>query len=95
VVKVNLGGVDLLTINTVAAMDSSPESTVSAVNSFNGLVFFIPRIIFHFSQFSSFPSMLSTKLGLAFFYISLFQTLLIADPFVFQKLPRILASLLK
>jgi len=47
-VKINLGGVDVFTNNTAAALDSTLGSTMPAVTYFNGLVFFIPGIFFHF-----------------------------------------------
>jgi len=47
-VKGNLWGMNFLTNNTAAALDSSFESTMPAVTSFNGLVLFIAGIFFHF-----------------------------------------------
>jgi hypothetical protein len=46
--KVNLRGVDFLTNNTAAEMDSALESILTAVSSVNGLVLFIPGILFQF-----------------------------------------------
>jgi hypothetical protein len=66
VVKINLRGVDFLTKNTAAALDSSLESAMQVVTSVNGLVLFIPGMFFPFSQFSSFPSMLPCQTWLSF-----------------------------
>jgi len=57
--------VDFLSKNTTAALDISLESTMPAVTTVNGLVLFIPGIFFSFSQFSSFPSMLSFETWLS------------------------------
>jgi hypothetical protein len=47
-VKVNFRGVNFLTNNTAAALDSSLEGTMPAATYFHGLILFIPGIFFHF-----------------------------------------------
>ena len=82
--KGNIGWVGFLTNSTAAALDSSLESTMSAVSY--GLVLCIPGIYFSFSKFSSFPFMLSKTFGWALFYISVSQIFLISDTFCLRKI---------
>ena len=86
VVKVNLRGVAFLTNNTAAALGSCHEGTMPAVTSGNGLVLFIPRIFFHFYQFSSFPAMLSCQTGLSLLIHQRFPNILDHELFCLRKI---------
>jgi hypothetical protein len=97
VVKVNLRGVAFLTNNTAAALGSSHERTMPAVTYTNELVFFIPGIFFHFYQFSSFASMLSSQTWLSHLLHQRFPNMFAHSPLCLPKIttdPHILAQVI-